>query len=144
MASHFIILLISISGLLTSCTTSGQTGEIEIAQKRWEAANIETYSADIERICFCPPPSKYTIVVDSDSLTKVINSETGEEIAEDYGYSTVDELFQWLLEAASRNPQKLELEFDDKLGYPTLIDYNQSDGIADEEMLIRILDLRQR
>lgn len=144
MSRYVIVMLISIPGLLVSCSTSGVTEEIEIAQKRWEAAHIENYSADIERICFCPPPSRYTIIVGSDSLTKVINSETGEEIAQNKGYSTIDELYQWLLEVASRNPEKLELEFDPNLGYPTLIDYNQSDNIADEEMLIRIFDLRKR
>lgn len=143
MASHIIVLLFAIPGLLVSCGTSESIDKIEIAKERWEAANIDNYKAEVERICFCPPPSKYTVVVENGSIVEVVNSETGEDIEQDNGYKTIDELFTWLLEAASRNPKKLELEFHSELGYPTFIDYNQSDMIADEEMLIRILDLQQ-
>lgn len=144
MATHILVLLISIPGLLISCSDFKPIEDIEVAQKRWETAGIENYRADIERICFCPPPSKYSIIVEDGSLARVLNSETGEKIEQSNGYATVDELFVWLLEAASRDPQKLELAFHSELGYPTLIDYNQSDMLADEEMLIRILDLQQR
>lgn len=143
MTPHFLILLLTLPGLLASCGNTEITDEIELAQQRWDASNIENYIADMERICFCPPPSRYTLFVDSGTITRAVDSESGEEIKQNNGYSTVDELFEWLLEAAARNPEKLELEFHNELGYPTLIDYNQSDMIADEELLIRILDLRQ-
>lgn len=144
MPVYLILLLFTVSALLTSCGDTDPAAEIEIAQKRWEATGIESYSADVERICFCPPPRRYTMVVEAGTLIQIIDRETGEEAEQVNGFQTIDELFEWLLEAASREPEKLDIDFNRDLGYPTLIDYNQSDRIADEELFIRILDFQQR
>jgi hypothetical protein len=143
MPANLIFLLFTLPALLASCGSTDPIGEIEIAKKTWEAAGIKYYRADIERICFCPPPARYTMVVEDGVITRIIDSETGEETEQRNGYTTVDELFDWLLQVAPQNPEKLDLEFHPELGYPTLIDYNQSDMIADEELFIRITDLQQ-
>lgn len=120
-----------------------QTRDLQVAKEQWDRSNIKNYRVEIERVCFCPPPIQYTMVVENGEIAQIIDSETGEAIQHLTGYSTIDELFTWLEQASAQDPQKLELEFHPQLGYPTYIDYNQSDMIADEEMLMRLNDLKK-
>jgi len=132
-------------GCFVSCDgnlNADKVSDLEEATKVWQQAKPSSYTVDVERICFCPPPQNYTLVVANGNIEQVIDAETGDVIEEYGGYTTIDELFEWLQEIASGNPQKLELEFHKELGYPTFIDYNQSDLIADEEMLMRLQNLR--
>lgn len=134
----FALAILLINSACDDANLISQSRDLKAAKVKWEKVNINDYRAEIERLCFCPPPIRYTLVVENGEIAQVINSDTGEAIQHLEGYSTIDELFTWLEQAASQNPQKLELEFHPKLGYPTLIDYNQSDNIADEELLLRI------
>ena len=121
-----------------------QNRDLQAAKEQWERTNIEDYKVEIERICFCGGPFRYTMSVNDGEIVEVLDSETGEAVEHLGGYSTIDELFTWLEQAAAQNPQKLELEFHPQLGYPTFVDYNQSDMIADEEMLMRLEDLQPK
>lgn len=115
-----------------------QTRDLQAAKEQWERTNIEDYQVEIERICFCGGPFRYIMSVENGEIVQILDSETGDVIEHLGGYSTIDEIFTWLEQVAARYPQKLELEFHPELGYPTFIDYNQSDMIADEEMLMRL------
>jgi len=135
----FIALLILL--IYSACSDDNlisQTYDIRAAKEQWEKTNIEDYHAEVERICYCAAPFRYTISVEDGEIVQIRNSETGEAVELNEGYSTIDELFIWLQQAASHDPKKLDLEFHPELGYPTFIDYNQSDNIADEELLLRV------
>lgn len=119
-----------------------QTRDLQAAKEQWERTNIEDYQVEIERICYCGGPFLYTMSVENGEIMQILDSETGEAVEHLGGYSTIDELFTWLEKAAAQNPQTLELEFHPELGYPTFIDYNQSDMIADEEMLMKLENLQ--
>ncbi len=119
-----------------------QTRDLQAAREQWESTNIEDYRVEIERICFCGGPFRYAMSVENGEIVQILDSETGEAVEHLEGYSTIDELFTWLEQVAARNPQTLELEFHPESGYPTFIDYNQSDMIADEEMLMRLENLQ--
>lgn len=144
MLHHLFILLISSITFLLSCETIKQPDKIEAAKAKWEASEISNYSADIERVCFCPPPARYTMLVQDGKIIRITSTDTGEEIKSLAGYSTFNELFTWLERIAEQSPRKLDLEFHPELGYPTLIDYNQSDMIADEELLLKVLDFEKK
>ncbi len=144
---RFFIIKICIVLIASACNDPNlvsKIADIQAAQEQWNGANIQDYQAKVERICFCPAPFRYTMVVEDGKIVQIRDSETGVALEHIEGYSTVDELFEWLLQAASRDPEKLDLEFHRNLGYPTLVDYNQSNSIADEELFIQILDLQQR
>ena len=140
-----ILYALLILALVTGCQDSEigpppQT--LDEAKERWGSVQTGNYQVDVERYCFCPPPRKYTIVVSNQVIFKVIDRENDKPVGSDAGYRTVDELFTWLEEIASRDPQKLELRFHPDLGYPTYINYNQSDMIADEEIEMELENLR--
>lgn len=140
------ILAPAISLLYSSCDESGlisQTRDLHTAKELWEKTNTEDYLTEIERVCFCPAPMRYIMKVEKGTIVEVLDSETGETVENITGYSTFDELFTWLERVAKQGPQKLDLEFHPELGYPTLIDYNQSDMIADEELLLKVFDFEK-
>lgn len=118
-----------------------QTNDLKAAKDLWEKTNIKEYRVEIERVCFCPAPIRYTMWVENGETVQIIDTQTGEKVENITGYLTIDELFTWLEGIALQDPQKLELEFHPQLGYPTFIDYNQSDMIADEEMLMNLKNL---
>lgn len=136
----FLILL-----LFTACRDTNSLGainDIEEAKKQWETNNFTSYHAEVERICFCPPPPTYQLVVQKGEVIEVRDLESGEPVSSPEAYQTVEDIFSWLQRVAAENPKKLELEFHPQYGYPTLIDYNQSDQIIDEELFMRINNLK--
>lgn len=142
--SYFVLFcLLALSTL--SCSDANPFGEltdIEAAKNRWDEKEITDYRMEVERYCFCPPPMRITAIVKDNEVVEIIDKETGESMEGSAGYATIDDLFSWLENISDKDPQKLELEFHPTLGYPTSIDYNQSDLIADEEMLLKINDLK--
>lgn len=131
--------------LISACENNNHTLQIldlKEAKDLWEKKEVKTYRVDVERICFCPSPFRYTMKVKNGKIVKILDSENGEPVDANAGHLTIDELFNWLEQITIQKPQKLELEFHPKLGYPTFIDYNQSDYIADEEILMRLKDLQ--
>lgn len=139
----FTLAILLINSACDDANLISQTRDLKAAKVKWEEVNINDYRAEIERLCFCGGPFRYTMSVNNGEIVEVLDSETGEAVENLGGYSTIDELFTWLEQVATQDPQKLELEFHPKLGYPTLIDYNQSDNIADEELLLRINDFEK-
>lgn len=139
----FSLLLLSL--LFISCNDSNRQGDInsiEEAKERWKSNNLSDYRIEVERSCFCAAPFNYTAVVENNEVVRIIDTETGESVGQTGGYPTIDELFSWLEQVAPKKPEKLDLEFHPTLGYPTFIDYNQSDLIADEELLMKIDNLK--
>lgn len=144
---RYLIITMSIVLIASACNEpnfDSQIADIQAAEEQWKGTNIQDYQAEVEQICFCPPPFRYTMVVEDGEIVQIRDSETGDTVEHIEGYSTIDERFTWLKQIAPHNPQKLELEFNSDLGYPTLIDYNQSNSIADEELFFQILDFHQR
>lgn len=138
-----LFLLLALSTL--SCSDAnpfGKLTDIEAAKNRWNELEITDYRMEVERFCFCPPPMRFTAIVKDNEVVEIIDQETGESTEGNAGYSTIDDLFSWLEDVSEKDPKKLELEFHPTMGYPTFIDYNQSDLIADEELLLKINDLK--
>lgn len=129
---------------LATCNNTDSYGafnDIAEAKQQWESNNFTSYRVDVERICFCPPPQDYSMLVQNSEVIEVIDMETGEPVSSLGAYQSIEDIFAWLQNVASDKPMKLDLEFDPEYGYPTFIDYNQSDQIADEELLMRITNL---
>jgi hypothetical protein len=58
-------------------------------------------------------------------------------------YQTVDSLFVWIEEMKALNPERLEIEYDSRYGYPKKISFDYSAGVADDEMWIATQALQQ-
>lgn len=135
------LLFLSSLFLLLSC--SGHPGFEDIrtlqeAQQQWETSGIDDYGVDVERLCFCPPPLRFKIVVENGIITKAVDLESGDTLGGNFQANTIDEHFEWLRKAIDREPETLEMQFDPAYGFPAFINYDQSSHIADEEFTLKL------
>lgn len=107
---------------------------LERARELWESREISSYSVEVEQHCFCGGPVQYKMTVRNGEVEEIVDLETGEPSEHLEAFSTISEWFDWLEQAAGRDPRKLDLEFDPFYGFPTFVDYDQAKNIADEEM----------
>lgn len=133
--------------LLPACreSTSSRSrmfAELDAARDRWEDAGLTSYAVTQRRICFCPPPHAWTVVVTGsgpqfvDSVDDPGGSDlTGralEQIALDQAVS-VEGLFDWI-EDQLGGAGTIDVTYDPDLGYPATISADPIPGAADDEI----------
>lgn len=138
-----LILMFSVSAC--SMLDGGET-DVTINLEKWQDTKAENYTITINKQCYCPQgfyPAN--IVVEKDTVKHALNPDTGELIPIDtltnsnitsYSelYPTVDELFEIIIDAAQRDAEKLDVIYNDEIGYPEKIDIDYSRGVADDEV----------
>jgi hypothetical protein len=91
-------------------------------------------------------------VVKAGTIHAVLDSETGEPLRDPHtdemvllkypeSFLTIDELFK-LIENARENADKLDVEYDRKLGYPTVVEIDYIKEAIDDEVTYRVHDFR--
>ena len=145
--SRSAIVLAALTFLLSACTVLGidsTEGELKDQQKRWQALNLNDYTFEFQRSCFCGGPHGFLrVTVASDRIVAVVDSETGQPPQNLFpGWvGTVDEIFQELIEDA-RDAHKVEVSFNDDLHYPTRASVDRIKHAIDDEYSLTLRNLR--
>ncbi len=133
--------------LAAGCSDQGPEATLrrEIQQNRalWDAHRPETYTYNVQVLCFCPMTPLGGVVVRV-SGTQVLGrtyAETGDAV-DPVGadsYPSVDGLFQILEDAVNRDAAHISVTWDPDTGVPLdfFIDYQEQ--VADEELGYRVL-----
>lgn len=109
----------------------------------WRSERPALYQFTYQRDCFCLGTEPVVITVDGDSVSQVSLEEgDGTPVGTISDYPTIDDLFEQIRTWRDRDPHREELEFDDRLGYPTDVFFDFEERVADEEMGFRVRDLR--
>lgn len=139
--------------LLAGCATGPDADlrdELEAARERWARSGLASYDLVVEASCFGPCMGEAIVRVRNGERIAVVDPDTGErvEIAEmsDTPYGTVEDLFDMVEGALAGEPDRLEVEFDRELGYPTLIVIDQFRRGVDDEIgvIVRSLEATER
>lgn len=112
---------------------------------RWSAYGLKHYTIEQQRICFCRFPHGFVKLFISDNkIVDGIDLTNGRSVPADIlqYYQTVDQLFAWIEETKALNPERLEIEYDSRFGYPKKIAFDYSSGIADDELWIETQSLQ--
>lgn len=144
MKTNFFLVFI-ISFLFIQCQKDEEkqpVDEFEQAKLLWESKNIDSYAMTFQVSCFCivdlTRPAQI-VVIDNKIIS--VNEEVYDDTFLLYGaYKTISELFIHIEETRKENPVVEELAFDSIYGYPTLIFYDISLMMADEEIGYTISD----
>lgn len=144
MKTNFFLVFI-VSFLFIQCQKDEEkqpVDEFEQAKLLWESKNIDSYAMTFQVSCFCivdlTRPSQI-VVIDNKIIS--VNGEVYDDTFLLYGaYKTISELFIHIEETRKENPVVEELAFDSIYGYPTLIFYDISLMMADEEIGYTISD----
>ncbi|MCI0435794.1 MAG: DUF6174 domain-containing protein [Gemmatimonadetes bacterium] len=128
-----------------ACTSTGpdEGGDrqaLEAARALWRSQRYDSYEFVEQRLCFCGGGIEpATVVVRNGARISVTVVATGEPIPEQFSqyYLTVEELFDFILDAWDRDAHEVEVTYHATLGYPTSIDVDYLENAIDEEMSYR-------
>jgi Family of unknown function (DUF6174) len=113
---------------------------------RWSAYGIKDYTIEQKRLCFCLFPNGFVrLIVKDNKIVQGIDLTNGQPVPANIlqYYQTVDSLFAWLEETKALNPERLDIEYDSRFGYPKNISYDYSAHIADDELWIEMQALKK-
>lgn len=138
--------------LIYSCDSivDGRKGDDFRANKNlWQKQNVENYSFEFSKLCYCGGlfnPTK--IIVKADTIYAILDPETGEPLRDPQtdelvlskypdSFLTIDELFE-VIENAREKADKLTVEYDQNLGYPTSVGIDYIKEAIDDEVTYKI------
>lgn len=130
-----LLLLIAIA---LSCSRSPNSSIINENSKQraiWNAGSIDRYVIDQSRVCECVmEPARLTVV--NDSIVEAELLDRDGPFPKDFYryYKTIDQLFDYIDQAAATDPVELEIEYDSSYGYPVRIWVDYESNVADDEM----------
>lgn len=109
---------------------------LEVAEERWTRRGFTDYSFEMQRSCFCPPELTgwSRVEVAGSSVQRVVLLSSGEVITDSRRgfWPTMEELFKSIHEAAGAEwVERVELEFDATLGFPTMIQWLSPPDVLD-------------
>lgn len=112
--------------------------EVKAALARWEAADIDSYTATIEMRCFCPLGGRYEVTVKDHIITEwSTDSGIGPQPG-DHEPPTIDTIFATL--AQSLDADRLQMSFHPELGYPNDARIDPDINTIDDELDYFVLE----
>lgn len=109
---------------------------LAVAEEKWARRGFTDYAFEMRRSCFCPPEMGdwSRVEVAGGAVQRVVLLSSGTVITDfrrDY-WPTVEELFEAIHRAAGEDwLDRVEFEFDETLGFPTLIRWIPSPDVID-------------
>ncbi|MBE9206570.1 hypothetical protein IQ244_08585 [Nostoc sp. LEGE 06077] len=125
---------------------------VEIAQKPvanliksrrlWNQQNIRNYRYTLSNSCFCAPAARGPVIITvKNGIATSITTTTGEPVSNPEffeRYKTIPKLFNVIADAIARKADRIDVQYNRKLGYPTQISIDYSFQQADEELFLTI------
>lgn len=138
----FLFLLFVLAGCDQLQQVTGRS-DVAKARAKWEDKGIVNYEFEVQQLCFCAFRTPNLVVVKNGQVTQVLDPATRQPREYDHTwFRTIPEWLDWIEEAQKDKPQKLEVSYDPNYGFPSDINYNQSDMIADEEFTATIRNFK--
>jgi len=135
------LLLLPLLALAASCASVGQgglQGELNQARSNWRVTSPASYVYRYQLSCFCPRElvQPVLITVRNARIDSVVYADTHQPVDPQHlrNFHTIDELFDMLQEAISRDPYEMAASYDPSFGYPTSATIDYDEKMADEEM----------
>ncbi|MDZ7720909.1 MAG: DUF6174 domain-containing protein [Balneolaceae bacterium] len=148
---RYLIVLLS-ALIISSCDSilDGRKGD-QYGENRnlWQEQKIDSYRFEYTKLCYCAGLfNPATIVVKADTIHAILEPETGEPLRDAQtdelvlakypeSFRTISELFD-IIKDAREKADKLKVEYNQQLGYPTLIDIDYIKEAVDDEVTYKI------
>lgn len=116
--------------------------KLRFNRRLWKKQDITNYRYTLSNSCFCVPEARGPVIIEvrNGKTVSVTSEATGEEVNPDFfqNFDTIPELFNVIRDAINRRADSLDVQYDDKLGYPTDININYKFQLADEELFLSV------
>jgi len=119
--------------------------QLKANRQLWNQQKLTNYRFTFSRSCFCVPKAIQPVVITVRngrvaSITAVNNNEPVDaELFQQY--NTVPKLFGIIEDAINRKAANITVKYDPKFGYPTQINIDYDQQMADEELYLTISNL---
>lgn len=101
----------------------------------WKNAHLSNYTYTYKRMCFCPPEEDIAVTVQYGDVTAAYYPGNSPVLPERLdGLRTVEELFQVIQGAITKQVAQLDVTYNSELGYPESIFIDIDEQMADEEI----------
>lgn len=128
--------------LLTACSvTLGPDSEHEIQRQRaiWRAQRIDSYTAEVRRMCFCGWVGWVKVTVENGEIVAKEPLEDPPEYGDFLQYiPDIDGLFEILIEAENGNADTIDVKWSDEYGFPSEVFIDYEENTADEEQAFAV------
>jgi hypothetical protein len=117
-----------VTAVLTACgsdnsLTAALKASLDRHQALWAQRTFTNYSFDLDQTKL-GLTSKVHVVVEGTTIVSVVDRTTGEPPEVDAGYVTIDDLFTLAQASFGQKNTTLQMEFNEQLGFPTLVQIN--------------------
>jgi hypothetical protein len=116
--------------------------ELDANIEKWRQSGVTSYEFEHQVNCFCPEDlrSPVVVAVNDGVIASRTYAETGQAVAETFQDRFIDVpgLFEMVQDAIDQDADRISVEFDAELGYPTSIDIDYNFLMADEEVGITV------
>ncbi|GBE90828.1 DUF6174 domain-containing protein [Nostoc cycadae] len=119
--------------------------QLKVNRQLWNQQRLTNYRFTFSRSCFCVPKATQPVVItvrngQVASITPVNNNEPVD--AELFRqYNSIPKLFGIIDDAIAKKASSLTVKYDPKFGYPTQINIDYNQQVADEELYLTISNL---
>lgn len=124
---------------LAACEASRSPAEIMLAdaRDRWNARTFPNYSFEMRQDCFCGPEVTQwaRIEVVNGVVRRVVLVAGGAEVAENMlpAFPSIEMVFDQIEAGPAAWIAKVEAQYDDALGFPTLVSFVGKPEVADAD-----------
>ena len=149
-AATLLLILIVLVGsvpLLDWYEQQRHQAQIAESRTRWQEHVVDRYAFTIRKRCSCPPPGNLPLrftVVDA-RVTSVVQAETGEALSTD-GLDeiphSIPAVFDELVDIVVRRPDELVVAFDERFGFPSVIEADFDEDFNHDDVSYEIVDFR--
>ena len=142
--------LLFVTLMIASCGESivGPERDFADAQEKWRASKAADYDLVVSRICECLPGTMgpVEVIVRGGRVSSRRYLTSSAEVPDGFMdvFPDVENLFFKIRSALWAHVYKIEVEYDEELGYPTRIYVDPDKGVADDEVQYAIGPLTVR
>jgi len=114
------------------------------AQKTWKQNNITSYVYTIKNKCFCDIAKRAKVFVFNDTVLKVQDLDSGKTYTDKeqlQKYKTINQIFEDINLSLQVHADKLYIDHDRYLGFPSKVFIDPSKSQIDDETNITISDI---
>ena len=122
-------------GLLEPDPWADRQAALDANRAVWEAAAITSYTYQLRRLCYCGLAGDLIVTVEDQAVVVVERLDGGAvPVNERQHVESIDDLFAIVQDAIDDRAFRFAVEYDDELGYPTVVDLDPIKNAIDEEV----------
>jgi hypothetical protein len=126
--------------------SSNPAQQLQRSKQLWTKQNISNYRFTLRRSCFCSFETRQPVKIEvrNGQVTSIVPAMNGVPFnREDFtSNDSIAKLFDVVEDAIARKAHRLSVTYHPTLGYPTKIDIDYDQRMADEELSITIENLQ--